>query len=97
MERGSRFGWFDFELFWDLEKEFGPERFQRFWSSEQGLEEAFQAAFGESIGAWTMRWARDKIGPMEASKPIPLQASLLSLLVIGLLGAMACGVQRRRA
>lgn len=38
---------------------FGREKFQRFWSSDLPLEQAFQAAFGESLGHWTARWSHD--------------------------------------
>jgi hypothetical protein len=37
---------------------FGRDKFQRFWSSELPFEQAFQAAFGESLGSWTARWSR---------------------------------------
>jgi hypothetical protein len=32
--------------------------FQRFWTSAHPVEEAFRSAFGESLGAWTARWAQ---------------------------------------
>jgi hypothetical protein len=91
------FGSLDAFLLWDLEAEFGSERFQRFWSSEEGVEEAFQAAFGEPLGRWVMRWAQERIHPMTAAAPVPPGASLLTLLTVCLLAGMAVLVQRRRA
>jgi hypothetical protein len=32
-------------------------RFRRFWKSDLPVDQAFQDAFGESLGAWTARWA----------------------------------------
>lgn len=32
-------------------------RFRRFWKSDRPVDQAFQDAFGESLGAWTARWA----------------------------------------
>jgi hypothetical protein len=32
--------------------------FQKFWTSSHPVEEAFQGAFGESLGGWTARWAQ---------------------------------------
>jgi hypothetical protein len=40
-----------------LISQYGRERFQRFWSSQQPIEVAFQDAFGESLGAGVARWA----------------------------------------
>ncbi|HEY4101268.1 MAG TPA: hypothetical protein VGM20_10380 [Gemmatimonadales bacterium] len=40
-----------------LISQYGRERFQRFWSSEQPIEVAFQEAFGESLGTGVARWA----------------------------------------
>ncbi len=50
----------------DLEAEFGRDRFARFWTSDQSVEDAFAAAFDEPIGAWTMRWAQDRMGPQKS-------------------------------
>ncbi len=91
------FGTLDAYMLWDLEREYGRERFQRFWSSEADIEEAFHAAFGEPMGAWVRRWAQGHLGPLHAATPVPLRASLLTLLTVVVLGLLAVRVQRRRA
>lgn len=37
---------------------FGRDRFRRFWVSPLPFEEAFQDAFGRSLGSWTREWAQ---------------------------------------
>jgi hypothetical protein len=41
----------------DLIRDQGREKFARFWKSDLSFEQAFHAAFGEELGAWTRRWA----------------------------------------
>ncbi len=45
--------------FWisDLIRDQGREKFAKFWKSGATFEQAFHDAFGEDLGAWTMRWA----------------------------------------
>ena len=53
----------------DLIIEHGRDRFQKFWSSHQPFEVAFQDAFGESLGAWTARWSRQQwLGTFQAKQ-----------------------------
>jgi hypothetical protein len=40
----------------DLEAEFGAEAFARFWTSNDGLGDAFERAFGIDAGSWTLGW-----------------------------------------
>lgn len=42
----------------DLIREHGREKALAFWKSGLPLEQAFELAFGEPLGAWTARWAR---------------------------------------
>ncbi|MGH7559400.1 MAG: hypothetical protein ACRENB_00110 [Gemmatimonadales bacterium] len=44
----------------DLIREFGPERFTRFWKSDAPPDRAFEAAFGEPLGDYQYRWADEK-------------------------------------
>ncbi len=44
----------------DLIRRKGRDKFRVFWKSELPLEQAFQSAFGESLGAWTAQWAKRK-------------------------------------
>jgi hypothetical protein len=87
----SPFGRDDDYLLWDLEREFGPDRFGRFWTSEAGVGEAFQAAFGEPVGEWMARWVATHIGhiqrgagPAKAAYPGTMALLLFSTLVAGL-------------
>ena len=91
------FGNLDLHMLWDLERRQGPERFQRFWSSEAELEDAFHAAFGEPLGAWVRAWAQGYLGPVHAAGPVPLGASVLTLLAVLLFAGVAVLVRRRPA
>jgi hypothetical protein len=90
------FGGRESGLLWDLQEEYGPERFLAFWGSELGFEEAFQAAFGTTFPQWVMGWAEREVGVLEASPAVPLGATLLSLVVIGGFAAFALARGRRR-
>ena len=80
----------------DVETHFGPERFQEFWTSDQEFEVAFQSAFGVSLGDWVMDWAQDRLGEIELTPALPLQASALSLLIMGLFAVLVGVVSQRR-
>jgi len=78
-------------ILWDLEREFGPDRFSRFWTSDAGVEEAFEAAFGLPVGAWMARWVEAHIGriqrgsaPARAAYPGTMVALALSTIIAGL-------------
>ena len=80
----------------DLEREFGPEVFGRFWRSEEGVRDAFETAFGEDLGEWVVRWIDLGVG-IEHAKPAPtLSATFGSLLLISLMTGLATYVHRRR-
>jgi hypothetical protein len=92
----GHFGGYDEFLFESLEKEFGPERFQAFWASELPVLEAFQSAFGLPAEEWVMAWAQAFFGPLERGPGVPLNASLLALLTIGVFGGLAASAANRR-
>ena len=96
---GSRvgFGGTGARLLYDLEEEFGTERFARFWSSELDVEEAFQTAFGEPVEEWLVRWAQARWGNLMVGPRMPLQATLLSFLTLGLFVGLALFIGRRKA
>jgi hypothetical protein len=56
--RSDHFGVAESFLLSDLESEFGPVRFARFWSSDAPVVEAFREAFGVPAGEWMEGWAR---------------------------------------
>ncbi len=81
----------------DLEAEFGGERFARFWTSDQDVEEAFAAAFGEPIEMWTMRWAQDRMGAQKAGPSTDLLSVLLTLVtLLACVGIATATATRRR-
>jgi hypothetical protein len=87
---------FDRSLLADIENEFGAERFQRFWTSEGEMAVAFESAFGVPLGEWIMEWAQERLGKIETTPALPLQASALSLLIMGLFAALVGVVSQRR-
>lgn len=93
----SRFGRAGARLLYDLEEEFGPERFARFWKSDQDVETAFEAAFGKPIEDWLMGWLQARWGVPEVGAGVPLQASLLSFLTVGLFAGLALYMGRRKS
>ncbi len=79
---GEPFGGRERTWMGDLEAEFGRDPFARFWTSDQNVEDAFAAAFDEPIGAWTMRWAQDRMGPQKAGPSTDLLSVLLTLVTL---------------
>jgi hypothetical protein len=90
------FGGREYALLWDLEKEFGPERFQTFWSSDQDVETAFRAAFDSGFPEWIMLWGQERFGVSKVGAAVPLQAVFFSFLSMGALAAAALFLRRRR-
>lgn len=83
------FGGREFDLLWDLQKEYGPERFQAFWDSELAVNEAFHAAFGTAFPDWTMKWAQRGVRVVGAGPVVPQGATLLSFFTIAGFVALA--------
>jgi len=94
---GMGLGGEETHLLYDLEEEFGEERFREFWTSDQDVEEAFQAAFGEPVEDWLVRWTQARWGELDLGPRVPLQATLLSFLSLGLFVGLALLMGRRRA
>lgn len=61
----------------DLRREMGEDRFSRFWRSERPTADAFQDAFGLSVGAWTYHWLQSRTAGFRAG-PAPGTTSLLT-------------------
>lgn len=81
----------------DLEAEFGGERFGRFWTSDQEVEDAFAAAFGEPIEMWTMRWAQERMGAQKAGPSTDLLSVFLTLVtLLACIGLATATATRRR-
>lgn len=83
-------------LLGDLEREFGPEAFRAFWTSDAPPAAAFQGAFGTDAGTWTRDWIERTSGIAPGGPGLPRSASSGSVLTIGLLLGVAFLRTRRR-
>ena len=82
----------------DLERAFGAEAFGRFWSSSQPVTAAFQDAFGTSVDAWVLEWARSLDGADANLKVAPAAPETLLMVLYALIGlglAVVVGARRR--
>lgn len=91
----SPFGPLDDFLLNDLASEFGPEAFQRFWTSDRPVAEAFETAFGTDPGTWLASWAGREIERYEPGPGIR-KGSLFGTGVLLSLFAVAGGLWARR-
>lgn len=99
VERASRwspFGAYDDYLLADLEREFGAEAFARFWTSQEPLEEAFEGAFGLSLGQWVASWTAEHIGVYEAGPGMWGSVWWGSMLALSMLATIAGGTAMLR-
>lgn len=80
----------------DLEREFGRDAFQRFWTSGEDVRSAFQAAFGVDLGEWLIRWLDNGPGIEPATPAATLASTLQGLLTIALMTGLATAWQWRR-
>jgi hypothetical protein len=79
-----------------LERDFGPDRFARFWTSTEPIEVSFHSAFGVRIGAWVYSVLKPAEGFQHGAR-IGGTSILLSLLFLGIcFGAALATAQRRR-
>jgi hypothetical protein len=92
----SPFSYLDDSLFAELEAEFGAEAFAHFWSSEQEVPAAFEAAFGVELGDWVLAWADAQMGTSRAGPGIPFGDLGLVILTVAALTAVASSVAMRR-
>ena len=80
----------------DLQRQFGRERFEAFWKSNEPVEVAFRTAFGVELGDWAYDWLKPT-GYLEAGAKLDLESILLSVLLIGIfMGAALVTAQTRR-
>lgn len=78
-----------------LERDFGPERFQRFWSGDGPMSREFQAAFGQDPADWYQGRVVQILGPRRAG-PAPSGGDLLATVLTVGLGLLGAGVAVRR-
>lgn len=80
----------------DLDAEFGSARFARFWHSDTDVETAFQAAFGEPVGEWVMRWGRQRLEPLDPGSLNAPGHLAETLATFALAILLAVAIARRR-
>lgn len=83
-------------LLGDLEAEFGPDAFARFWTSDEPVPAAFATAFGVELGDWVLAWTDVEIGHFRAGPGLHGSALLWALLTLTALSGLGSGVAMRR-
>jgi len=91
-----RFGADERAMLTQIEREFGPEKFARFWHSGDSLEVAFASAFGVPLDRWVMQWARSQFGVEPRGPSVPAGTLLVSLFSLGMLVLVAVAIAERR-
>jgi hypothetical protein len=84
----------------DILADMGRERFQRFWSSDLGVEEAFVSEMSLYLEDWTVLWARRQLSSLPQryyTRPGGLvsAAAALAIVAVCLGGAMAWATRRQ--
>lgn len=92
----QRFGGFEARLLADVEAEFGSDRFQSFWSSDEELNVAFASAFGLPLGDWTHTWLEARFTPDRLGPGLPWQTLLYSLAFMSFCVSIVFAAARRR-
>ena len=77
------------EYLGDMVGRFGRERFQRFWTSDAPLDDAFAEAMGIPLDEWTMEWARTYVGAFRTAGQLPWGSAVLSLVLSAALVGVA--------
>jgi hypothetical protein len=80
----------------EMEASFGPERFERFWRSDDDVPVAFASAFGLDIDEWVREWAISHYGVHQPGPTMPAGTLLLSAAAVLLAGCLAAGIAARR-
>jgi hypothetical protein len=83
----------------DMAAMIGDADFRKFWTSALPPAEAFSAATGQELGAWTASWAKKSYGDLGRGPAIPPRSLswAVALLVIALGGAIAAASRRQVA
>ena len=81
----------------DMRQELGAVRFEKFWTSGESVDAAFQTASGERIETWLRRWLQraygdDTLGPAMSMQTAAVGAGML----IAALGLASLVAMRRR-
>jgi hypothetical protein len=79
------FGIAEYGMLYDLEHQFGEERFAKFWTSQSELDVAFEDAFATSTGDWMLSWVKARF-------PVPAQLLGRRAILVFQTLALAAGV-----
>jgi hypothetical protein len=80
----------------DVVREIGPDRFQRFWSSEQQVDTALATALHMPVGEWTQRWQANLVPLFRLGPSVSPASVLLSLLLAAIALAFVLRTAARR-
>lgn len=80
----------------DLEAEFGPDAFRRFWTSGEDVGPAFEDAFGMTVNEWAVGWMRSVNGVLPATPTLARTTTSGSMIFVGLLVGLAYLRNRKR-
>jgi hypothetical protein len=100
--RGDEFSYQDWRgvgatLLSDMVREYGEERFGRFWRSDRPVADAFREATGEDLGTAAVRRTQARFIRFETGPDMTNKALLngLVLLTVGLIGTFAAAARTR--
>ena len=77
--RAGSLGTVEVELLMSAVREFGPERFARFWSSSAPPDAAFATATGVALDMWVQRWMVRSFGTLP-ERPTPRVSRIIWLI-----------------
>lgn len=83
-------------MLYDIQKQYGDERFARFWTSSADVETAFHESFGITVGEWLAAYVAEHEGVIHAGPRLSAASILLSLLTLGVLVGITVMVAQRR-
>lgn len=87
----------EWTLLSDMVRSLGPERFEQFWTSDLPLDQAFPAAAGVSMAAWTRDWIETTYHPQATGPALPAGATgFAALMLIVALGLTIVAARRRQ-
>jgi hypothetical protein len=95
-DRKSPLGPSDWTLLSEMVRTLGPERFQRFWTSDQPIDAAFRTASGTDIGTWTRDWAQRMYGAQVRGPQLGATSAAGGVAFIALAIVFAALTARRR-
>ena len=79
------------------EAQFGRERFERFWTSEDDVPTAFASAFGVGLADWVREIAESRFGEQRLGPGVDAGTVLLSLLTLLGFAGLAAFISARRS